>query len=387
MTQSVQNALPGLSRVGVLGGGQLGRMMAIAGIPLGLKFIFLDPSAEACAGSLGQLLQAEFSDVDAARRLAAMVDVATFDFENVPQETAQALAQIKPLYPPSKALGSCQDRVVEKEILTGLGIRVTPYHTVSSRTDLLDGLDKLGYPAVLKTRRLGYDGKGQAVIRDQEDLERAWQQLGDQELILEAFVKFDAECSLIAVRGTSGETRYWPLTRNVHSEGILALSLAGDFDQALQSQAEGIILRLLDHFDYTGVLTLEFFVLDDELLVNEIAPRVHNSGHWTIDGAQISQFENHMRAITGMPLGGTAANCEALMFNWIGHLPARAQILSIPGVHWHDYGKAARPGRKIGHATLTAESRQELVVNARRLAAAAGGMFPRLLNTIPGMNA
>ena len=386
MTQSARNVLPGRGRVGILGGGQLGRMMAIAGIPLGLEFVFLDPSSEACAGSLGQLLQAEFSDTDAARQLAAMVDVATFDFENIPQETAQALAQIKPLYPPSRALGACQDRVVEKEILTGLGVRVTPYHAVSSRTDLLDGLDKLGYPAVLKTRRLGYDGKGQVVIHEQEDLERAWQQLGDQELILEAFVHFDAECSLIAVRGTGGETRYWPLTRNVHSEGILALSLAGDFDQALQSQAEGIILRLLDHFDYSGVLTLEFFVLGDELLVNEIAPRVHNSGHWTIDGAQTSQFENHLRAITGMPLGGTAADHEALMFNWIGHLPDREQVLSIPGVHWHDYGKAARPGRKIGHATLTAETRQELAANARRLATAAGGKFSYLLNSIPGMN-
>ena len=386
MNQSARNVLPGRGRVGILGGGQLGRMMAIAGIPLGLEFVFLDPSSEACAGSLGQLLQAEFSDTDAARQLAAMVDVATFDFENIPQETAQALAQIKPLYPPSRALGACQDRVVEKEILTGLGVRVTPYHAVSSRTDLLDGLGKLGYPAVLKTRRLGYDGKGQVVIHEQEDLERAWQQLGDQELVLEAFVHFDAECSLIAVRGTGGETRYWPLTRNVHSEGILALSLAGDFDQALQSQAEGIILRLLDHFDYSGVLTLEFFVLGDELLVNEIAPRVHNSGHWTIDGAQTSQFENHLRAITGMPLGGTAADHEALMFNWIGHLPDREQVQSIPGVHWHDYGKAARPGRKIGHATLTAETRQELAANARRLATAARGKFSYLLNSIPGMN-
>ncbi len=269
---------------------------------------------------------------------------------------------------------------MEKEILTELGIRVAPSHAVSSRTDLLEGLDLLSYPAVLKTRRLGYDGKGQAVIRDQEDLERAWQQLGDHDLILEAFVPFEAECSLIAVRGINGETRFWPLTRNVHSQGILALSLAGSFDQSLQEKAEAVIQAVLDHFSYIGVLTLEFFVLDGELLVNEIAPRVHNSGHWTIDGAETSQFENHLRAITGMPLGGTRANREALMFNWIGELPDREHILSIPGVHWHDYGKSARPGRKIGHATLTADTRQELLVNAHTLARAAGGTFPQLLS-------
>jgi 5-(carboxyamino)imidazole ribonucleotide synthase len=385
VNQKAEKLPGGTSRVGVLGGGQLGRMMAIAGIPLGLNFVFLDPSAEACAGALGDLLQSGFSDADAARRMASMVDVATFDFENVPQETASAVEELKPLYPPSGALGSCQDRLVEKEILARLGIRVAPYHTVSSRTDLLDGLDRLSFPAILKTRRLGYDGKGQVLIRDQEDLERAWQALGDSDLILEAFVPFEAECSLIAVRGIDGETRFWPLTRNLHSSGILSLSLAGDFDQSLQDRAQSIISSVLDHFDYVGVLTLEFFVLDGELLVNEIAPRVHNSGHWTIDGAETSQFENHLRAITAMPLGGTSANREALMFNWIGHMPDREQILSIPGVHWHDYGKSARPGRKIGHATLTADCRQELALNAQRLATAAGGEFPGLLKKIPGL--
>jgi 5-(carboxyamino)imidazole ribonucleotide synthase len=386
VNQKVDNLPRSRGRVGVLGGGQLGRMMAIAGIPLGLEFVFLDPSAEACAGPLGELMQADFSDAGAARRMASMVDVATFDFENVPQETASALEELKPLYPPSGALGSCQDRLVEKEILTGLGIRVAPYHAVSSRTDLLDGLDLLSYPAVLKTRRLGYDGKGQALIRDQEDLERAWQALGDFDLILEAFVPFEAECSLIAVRGIDGETRFWPLTRNLHASGILTLSLAGDFDQSLEERAQSSIQAVLDHFGYVGVLTLEFFVLDGELLVNEIAPRVHNSGHWTIDGAETSQFENHVRAITAMPLGGTSANREALMFNWIGQMPDREQILSIPGVHWHDYGKSARPGRKIGHATLTADTRQELVVNAHTLARAAGGTFPDLLNRILPQN-
>ena len=373
-----------MSRVGVLGGGQLGRMMGLAGLPLGMEFVFLDPSAEACAGQLGELLQAGFSDIEAARTIAGMVDVATFDFENVPREAALALAEIKPLFPPPAALGACQDRLEEKRILTSLGIRVAPNHAVSSRTDLLDGLDQLGMPSVLKTRRMGYDGKGQVVLRDQEDLERAWQTLGDAELILEKFIPFDAECSLVAVRGQDRETRYWPLTRNVHFEGILMLSLADDFDAGLQAQAEAIMQRVLDYFDYVGVLTLEFFLQDGQLLVNEMAPRVHNSGHWTIDGAETSQFENHLRAIAGLPLGGTSATGQSLMFNWIGELPDAQELLSIPGLHWHDYGKSARPGRKLGHATLTANSRVALVDRANRAATLAGGRFTALLKKLPG---
>jgi 5-(carboxyamino)imidazole ribonucleotide synthase len=357
-------------------------MMGLAGIPLGLKFTFLDPSPDACAGAVGTLIQADFSDTDSFCRLAGSIDVATFDFENVPEDSARALQEIKPVYPSPEALGACQDRLSEKDLLSSLEIRVPVYHPVSSRTDLLDGMDRLAYPAVLKTRRLGYDGKGQVMIRDQEDLERAWQKLGDQELIVEAFVPFEQECSLIGVRGIGGETRFWPLTRNLHRNGILSLSLPGGFADELQATAENIMSRLLDHFDYVGVLTLEFFVLEGRLLVNEIAPRVHNSGHWTIEGAATSQFENHLRAITGMPLGSTIARCEALMFNWIGELPERDSLLSIPGVHWHDYGKAARPGRKIGHATLTADSMPELAANARRMAALLGEDFPALLNSI-----
>jgi 5-(carboxyamino)imidazole ribonucleotide synthase len=382
MKSSRETLFPGGTRVGIFGGGQLGRMMGLAGIPLGLEFTFLDPSPDACAGAVGTLVQADFSDKEAFRRLAGSVDVATFDFENVPESSARALQEIKPVYPSPQALGACQDRLHEKNLLSSLGISVPAYHPVSSRTDLLAGLDRFGYPAVLKTRRLGYDGKGQAILRDQEDLERAWQKLGDFELILEAFVPFEQECSLIGVRGIDGETRFWPLTRNLHVDGILTLSLAGGVDDALQTAAEEIMHRLLDHFDYVGVLTLEFFILDGQLLVNEIAPRVHNSGHWTIDGALTSQFENHLRAITGMPLGGTTAKCEALMFNWIGELPERDRLLGIPGVHWHDYGKAARPGRKIGHATLTAATPSELVANARQVAAAAEGRFSVLLNSI-----
>ena len=369
-------------RIGVLGGGQLGRMLGLAGIPLGLSFVFLDPAADACAAATGELLQAGFSDAGAARELAARVDVATFDFENVPETTARALLESCPLYPAPNALGASQDRVVEKDLLSGLGIQVPPYFRVSSRTDLLEGLDTLGYPAVLKTRRLGYDGKGQAVLRDQEDLERAWQKLGDFDLVLESFVPFELECSMVAVRGLNGDIRIWPLIRNVHSNGILMLSLPGVFDPALQLKAAAKMRTLLEHFDYTGVLTMEFFLLEGELLVNEFAPRVHNSGHWTIDGASCSQFENHLRAIAGLPLGETEMTGCSIMFNWIGEMPDQEKAMAIPGLHWHDYGKAPRPGRKIGHATLTAATMEDLKVNANRLAGIAGGEFPILLGDI-----
>ena len=369
-------------RIGILGGGQLGRMLGLAGIPLGLSFVFLDPAPDACAAATGELIQAGFSDTGAARDLAALVDVATFDFENVPETTARALLETCPLYPAPNALGASQDRVSENELLSGLGIRVPPWFKVSSRTDLLEGLDILGYPAVLKTRRLGYDGKGQAVLRDQEDLERAWQKLGDYDLILESFVPFDLECSMVAVRALNGDTRIWPLIRNVHADGILMLSLPGVFDQALQSEAAARMRTLLEHFDYTGVLTMEFFLSEGELLVNEFAPRVHNSGHWTIDAASCSQFENHLRAIAGLPLGETEMMGCSIMFNWIGEMPDQEKAMAIPGLHWHDYGKAPRPGRKIGHATLTAETMEELKVNANRLAGIAGGEFPVLLDTI-----
>jgi 5-(carboxyamino)imidazole ribonucleotide synthase len=369
-------------RIGILGGGQLGRMLGLAGIPLGFNFVFLDPAPDACAAATGELLQAGFSDAGAARDLAALVDVATFDFENVPETTARALLETCPLYPAPNALGASQDRVSENELLSGLGIQVPPYFKVSSRTDLLEGLDVLGYPAMLKTRRLGYDGKGQAVLRDPEDLERAWQKLGDFELIVESFVPFDLECSLVAVRGLTGETRIWPLIRNVHSNGILMLSLPGVFDQALQLKAATKMQTLLEHFDYTGVLTMEFFLSEGELLVNEFAPRVHNSGHWTIDGASCSQFENHLRAVAGLPLGETEMTGCSIMFNWIGEMPDQVKAMAIPGLHWHDYGKAPRPGRKIGHATLTAETMDELKINASRLAEIAGGEFPVLLRNI-----
>ena len=371
----------GLS-VGVVGGGQLGRMLGLAGIPLGFRFVFLDPAEDACAAATGLLLQAGFDDLEAVRELARQADVATFDFENVPESSARAMAEIAPFYPPPQALGAGQDRLAEKDLLVDLGAAVPDYHAVDSRTNLLDGLDRVGYPAVLKTRRFGYDGKGQAVLRDAEDLERAWQRLGDAPLVLEAFVPFEAECSLIGVRGAGGATRFWPLTRNVHADGILALSRPGGFGPDLQAAAEDTMRALMDRLDYRGVLTIEFFLVGGRLLVNEFAPRVHNSGHWTIDGSACSQFENHLRAIAGLPLGETDMQAPSLMFNWIGSMPPQPEALAVGGVHWHDYGKQPRPGRKIGHATLTADSPDLLHERASRLAAIAGGRFPDLLSTL-----
>lgn len=365
--------------IGILGGGQLGRMMGLAGLPLGIDFLFLDPAADACASAAGELLQAEFGDVSAARRLAERVDVATIDFENVPRETAEALQQTCPLYPAPNSLGACQDRLSEKTLLTDLGVGVAGFQPVWSRSDLAEGLERLGYPAVLKTRRFGYDGKGQAVLHDEEAAERAWQDLGENELILEAFVPFDFECSLVAVRGHDGEIRFWPLTRNVHHNGILALSRPGVVPAPLQATAEEHMRRLMHHFDYRGVLTIEFFVTGDKLVANEMAPRVHNSGHWTIDGSSCSQFENHIRAVAGLPLGETRMERPCIMFNWVGTLPDRDRALRVPGLHWHDYGKAPKPGRKIGHATLTAETDSQLMDRANEVAAIAGGDFPALL--------
>lgn len=380
-----QHRIQGTDRVGILGGGQLARMMALAGIPLGCEFSFLDPSSSACAAQLGKFHQAEFSDSVAVRALAEGIDVATFDFENVPAESARVMAELRPFYPGVRALENCQDRLSEKRLLVELGIPVPEFFPVASRTDLLDAIDRVGFPAVLKTRRLGYDGKGQAVVRQPEDLEPAWQQLCHTDLILEAFVPFEAECSLVSVRSADGQVRFWPLTRNVHSNGVLVMSRPGVLADSLQNKAEHIARRLLEHWSYVGVMTVEFFLHRGGLLVNEIAPRVHNSGHWTIDAAVTSQFENHLRAILGMPLGDTAMTSCSLMFNWIGLLPDKHRALSAPGLHWHEYGKTARAGRKIGHATVTAPDQVALLQRCSGIAQDLGGDWPELLSQISSL--
>jgi 5-(carboxyamino)imidazole ribonucleotide synthase len=366
-----------IKTVGILGAGQLARMLAQAGRQMGLDFIFLDPAKDACAAEFGEHICADWDDEAALKKLGQQSDVVTFDFENVPESSASLIESLCPVYPPPRALYKSQDRMREKTMMQDLGIPVAPFHAVSSRPDMVAAVEKIGLPCVLKTRRFGYDGKGQMVLRFQEDMERAWQALGDAELICEGFVPFDAECSIIAARGKDGQTVFWPLTRNLHREGILAISVAPAFDPQLQARAETLIQRLLDHLDYTGVMALELFLQNGELLANEFAPRVHNSGHWSIDGARTSQFENHLRAICGLPLGEAEYSSFSLMFNLLGAMPdyfkqESDDRVSIPGVHWHDYHKTARAGRKIGHVTVTSESETGLKANAARLAAELG---------------
>jgi 5-(carboxyamino)imidazole ribonucleotide synthase len=363
--------------VGILGAGQLARMLAQAGKPMGLDFIFLDPAQDACAAEYGEHICAGWDDEAALRELGRRASVVTFDFENVPESSASLIESLCPVFPPPRALYESQDRMREKTMMQSLGIPVAPFRPVSTRPELLEAVEAIGLPCVLKTRRFGYDGKGQAVLRFQEDLERAWQQLGDSGLICEGFVPFHAECSIIAARARDGNTVYWPLTRNLHRGGILAVSTAPAFGEGLQTQAEQMIRSLLDHLDYTGVMALELFLVGDRLLANEFAPRVHNSGHWTIDGAHTSQFENHLRAICGMPLGDTGIEYRSLMFNLLGQMPDAApqdsgSTSATAGVHWHDYRKAPRENRKIGHVTVTASTDSALRARSAQLASALG---------------
>lgn len=337
--------------VGIIGGGQLARMLALAGYPLGLRFNFLDPNPDACAGHLGGHITAEYSDQAAVHRVADTSHVVTFEFENVPAQTMAGLAERVPTYPPAEALAVAQDRLREKTLFRKLGIPTPDFAPVDSVQELEAALSVTGLPAILKTRTLGYDGKGQVVLRDGADAAAAWARLGGVPCILEKMVPFQRELSIIAVRGRAGEIAFYPLTENEHRGGILHLSRsrAGD---AMQAAAEDYARRLVESFHYVGVLALELFQVGERLLANEIAPRVHNSGHWTIEGAVTSQFENHLRAILGYPLGATTARGHAAMVNLVGDIPELDKLLAVEGAHVHIYGKEPRLGRKLGHVTL-----------------------------------
>jgi 5-(carboxyamino)imidazole ribonucleotide synthase len=363
-------------RVGILGGGQLGRMLALAGYPLGLQFRFLDPAAGAPAGHLAELTNADWLDREALTRFADGLDVVTYEFENVPVDAVEMLAELVPIHPGARALRVAQSRLEEKSCFTRLGIDTASFQPVESRAELTDAARSIGLPAVLKTQRLGYDGKGQAVLRADDELDPAWASLGGGSvpLILEAFVPFQRELSIIAVRSSAGgedrertggrdETAFYPLVENVHRSGILHRSIAPAprVDARLRERADAYATRLLDELDYVGVLALELFQEGDRLLANEMAPRVHNSGHWTIEGAATSQFENHLRAVLGLPLGATAAIGASAMINLIGASPPLPELLRIPEAHVHVYGKSARPGRKLGHVTLHAADAESLV--------------------------
>jgi 5-(carboxyamino)imidazole ribonucleotide synthase len=354
-----------MTTVGILGGGQLARMMALAGAPLGLRFLIMDQAADACAAQFVPQLVADYTDQRALAEFAAKVDVVTFDFENVPAESAQWLAAKVPVFPSPRALAVAQDRIAEKSLFHDLGIATPRFSAVASRPDLDRALAEIGAPCILKTRRLGYDGKGQYRLATRNDADAAWAALGSQAdtvgLVLEGFVAFQRELSVLAVRGRDGSFRAWPLTQNWHASGILSASLApAEASSALIDQALAHARLLAEELDYVGVFALELFERDGQLLANEMAPRVHNSGHWTIEGAECSQFENHLRAVLGLPLGSCEARGRACMLNWIGTLPEAAAALAVAGAHWHDYGKSPRVGRKVGHTTAVAENARGL---------------------------
>jgi 5-(carboxyamino)imidazole ribonucleotide synthase len=349
-------------RVGILGGGQLGRMLALAGHPLGIRCTVLDPAAESCAGQVCDHIRGEFDDLQALYQLAKASDVITFEFENVPVESARWLAERVPVFPSPRALEVSQERLAEKTFFENLGIPTPRFAAVDSREQFDAAVSGIGLPAVLKTRRFGYDGKGQAVIRTAADREAAWEKLGGRPLILEEFVPFDRELSIIAVRGRDGTIATYPLIENDHRAGILHRSVApaGDTGEELSERAAEYASRVLTELDYVGVLTIEWFQDGPRLLANEMAPRVHNSGHWTIDAAMTSQFENHLRAVSGLPLGRCDAVGFSAMFNFIGAVPPVAEVLANPEAKLHVYGKSHRPGRKVGHVTLRAGSAGEL---------------------------
>lgn len=366
-----------MTTVGILGGGQLARMLALSGAPLGLRFRVLDTVADACAGQFAPLIVGDYRDKLALAEFASQVDVATFDFENVPAESAQWLSERVPVFPNPRALSIAQDRLVEKTLFRELGIPVPDFADVADRAALDAAIAAIGVPCILKTRRLGYDGKGQFRIKSAGDVDGAWHALGTQAetvgLILEAFVPFERELSVVAVRGRDGAFRTWPLTENWHIDGVLSASLApARVDDALARTALAHARTLGEALDYVGVFALELFCRDGVLLANELAPRVHNSGHWTIEGSETSQFENHLRAVLGLPLGDTRMVGHACMLNWIGAMPDANAVLREACGHWHDYGKEPRAGRKVGHATLRAETAHELAEALTRVGEALG---------------
>lgn len=344
--------------VGILGGGQLGYMLALAGYPLGMRFRFFDPSPEAPVGRIAPRVTGDYTDRNALQKFAHGLEIATYEFENVPVDAAHFLAKRIPVYPPPAALEAAQDRLREKQLFEKLGILTNEYAAVPAASELDAGLKKLGLPAVLKTRRMGYDGKGQWILKTAQDVEIAKQSLPRLPFLMERFIPFTRELSILGVRGRGGEIAFYPLVENHHRNGILRLSLAPapSVSPELQKSAEYAGRKILESLNYVGVLAIEFFERYGELLANEMAPRVHNSGHWTIEGAVTSQFENHLRAVMGWPLGATTPIGASAMINLIGELPNPTQVLALPSAHLHLYGKEPREGRKLGHVTLRAPS-------------------------------
>jgi 5-(carboxyamino)imidazole ribonucleotide synthase len=348
--------------IGILGGGQLGYMLALAGYPLGLRFRFLDPSPEAPVGRIAHRVTADYNDEQALEKFANGLEVVTYEFENVPVDAARFLAERVPVYPSAVALEEAQDRVREKQLFRKLGIGTAEFAEVGSAEALGAAVKRIGLPAVLKTCRMGYDGKGQWVLRTAADVEKVRAELPEVPLVLEKYVEFTREVSMLGVRARTGEMAFYPVIENHHRGGILRLSIAPapNLTAELQEMAVAATRKVLEALEYVGVLCIEFFEVGGKLLANEMAPRVHNSGHWSIEGAVTSQFENHLRAVMGLPLGSTAVMGHSAMVNLIGEIPEASEVLKVPNVHLHLYGKEPRPGRKVGHVTVRADKFEKL---------------------------
>jgi 5-(carboxyamino)imidazole ribonucleotide synthase len=350
-------------------------MLALAGYQLGVEFRFFDPNSGAPVGQIGQLIAAGYEDQPALDRFLTDVDVVTYEFESIPLSAVEFVARRVPVYPPIKALATAQDRLLEKQLFQALGIPTPEFAPVDRLADLEAAVKSMSVPVVLKTRRLGYDGKGQAVIRAASETEQAWNALGRAGLIVEKFVPFQRELSVIGVRGRQGEEVFYPVVENVHREGILRRSTAPapNITSELSALAIDYCRKIMAEVDYVGVLALELFAVDGRLIANEIAPRVHNSGHWTIEGSDTSQFENHLRAVLGWPLGSTASRGQSVMLNIIGHIPAREAVLALEDAHLHLYGKAPTEKRKVGHVTLVGAHPEGMERGTRALEALLAG--------------
>ena len=354
-------------KIGILGGGQLARMLSLAAAPMGITTLCLDATPNVCASHVTDVITADLSDQTSLSEFAYQVDAITIETENIPIETAKWVAEQTPFFPSLTALEISQDRLSEKSFCQQHDIPCAAFWPIHSLVDLEQATQQSGFPALLKTRRLGYDGKGQYLLQQKADMVTAWQQLNNDQLILEQWVNFQRELSCLAVRDQQGQICFYPLTENHHINGILHCAQAPFNDNDLQQQAKRHTSCLLTSLNYVGMLAIEFFQVENTLLFNEMAPRVHNSGHWTIEGAATSQFDNHIRAIAGLPLGQCRAIGFSAMLNCIGSEPDPKKTLNIPYSHWHSYGKTARANRKLGHVTLHTADEETLASSLKQL--------------------
>ncbi len=343
--------------LGVMGGGQLGRMLAMAAARLGVRTRVFDPSAEACAGDVAELVVGAYDNEGALARFCEGLDAATVEFENVPIDAVTFVQDRVPFYPNARSIAQAQDRLHEREAFRKAGLQTPRDGAVTNEQEIEVALRAMGSPAILKSRRFGYDGKGQAWIREPSDVPGAWERIGQRAALLDEAVSFQRELSLVMVRGRTGEVRHYAATENVHVDGILHTSRApAEVDASALNNLRQSVEAMLSSLDYVGVVAVEVFDCNGQYLVNEFAPRVHNSGHWTIEGAVTSQFENHVRAVMGLPLGSTDSRGHAGMVNLIGTVGEFKQQLACEGAQFHAYGKLPRDGRKVGHVTVCAET-------------------------------